>query len=83
MDLIKKLLSIIVLGLLLSSKVYAKTVTIVSWGGAYTESQKLGMGDYAARKTGIKVNWVDYTGGLSEISKQVKNLMLLILYHEL
>jgi len=68
----KKILGIVVLGLLLSSKVYAITVTIASWGGAYTESQKLGMGDYAARKTGIKVNWVDYTGGLSEISKQVK-----------
>ena len=66
----KTLSTIVVLGLLLSSKVYAKTVTIASWGGAYTESQKLGMGDYAARKTGIKVNWVDYTGGLSEISKQ-------------
>jgi putative spermidine/putrescine transport system substrate-binding protein len=42
----------------------------VSWGGAYTESQKLGYGDPTAAKLGIPVNWVDYTGGLSEIKAQ-------------
>ena len=70
----KKLLGIMVLGLalLFNFNVYAKTVTIASWGGAYTESQKLGMGKYAESKTGIKIKWVDYAGGLSEISKQVK-----------
>ena len=70
----KKILGIIVLGLalLFNFNVYAKTVTIASWGGAYTESQKLGMGKYAESKTGIKIKWVDYAGGLSEISKQVK-----------
>ena len=70
----KKILGIVVLclTLLFNFSVYAKTVTIVSWGGAYTESQKLGMGKYAESKTGIKIKWVDYSGGLSEISKQVK-----------
>ena len=40
---IKKLLGIAVVcfGLLFNVSVYAKTVTIASWGGAYTESQKL------------------------------------------
>lgn len=45
-------------------------VTVVSWGGAYTESQKLGYGDPTAKKLGIPVNWVDYSGGLSEIKAQ-------------
>ena len=48
----------------------AFAVTVVSWGGAYTESQKLGYGDPAAAKLGIPVNWVDYSGGLSEIKAQ-------------
>ncbi|MDA7831114.1 extracellular solute-binding protein [Candidatus Pelagibacter sp.] len=48
----------------------AFAVTVVSWGGAYTESQKLGYGDPAAKKLGIPVNWVDYSGGLSEVKAQ-------------
>ena len=48
----------------------AFAVTVVSWGGAYTASQKLGYGDPAAKKLGIPVNWVDYSGGLSEIKAQ-------------
>ena len=50
----------------------AFAVTVVSWGGAYTASQKLGYGDPAAAKLGIPVNWVDYSGGLSEIKAQVE-----------
>ena len=48
----------------------AFAVTVVSWGGAYTESQKLGYGDPTAAKLGIPVDWVDYSGGLSEIKAQ-------------
>ena len=48
----------------------AFAVTVVSWGGAYTESQKLGYGDPTAAKLGVSVDWVDYTGGLSEIKAQ-------------
>ena len=48
----------------------AFAVTVVSWGGAYTESQKLGYGDPTAAKLGIPVDWVDYGGGLSEIKAQ-------------
>ena len=51
---------------------YAKPVTIVSWGGAYTEMQRLGPAAYA-KKTGIKTKFVDYLGGLSELKAQ-KNL---------
>ena len=46
-------------------------VVMVSWGGAYTESQKLGYGDPAAKKLGIPIDWVDYSGGLSEIKAQI------------
>jgi len=46
-------------------------VVVVSWGGAYTESQKLGYGDPAAKKLGIPIDWVDYSGGLSEIKAQI------------
>ena len=45
-------------------------VVAVSWGGAYTESQKLGYGDPTAAKLGIPIKWVDYSGGLSEIKAQ-------------
>jgi len=46
-------------------------VVVVSWGGAYTESQKLGYGDPAAKKLGIPIDWVDYSGGLSEVKAQI------------
>ena len=52
----------------LTSSAFA--VTVASWGGAYTESQKLGYGDPTAKKLGIPINWVDYSGGLSEIKAQ-------------
>ena len=48
----------------------AFAVVIASWGGAYTESQKLGYGDPTAAALGVPVNWVDYAGGLSEIKAQ-------------
>ena len=71
----KKILGIVVLGLclIININANAKTVTVASWGGAYTESQKLGMGKYAEEKTGIKIKWVDYSGGLSEIRSQIKS----------
>ncbi len=52
---------------------YAKPVTIVSWGGAYTEMQRLGPADYAEKQTGIKTKFVDYSGGLSELKAQKKS----------
>ena len=52
----------------LTTSAYA--VTVASWGGAYTESQKLGYGDPTAKKLGVPINWVDYSGGLSEIKAQ-------------
>ena len=34
----------------------AFAVTVASWGGAYTESQKLGYGDPTAKKLGVDIN---------------------------
>ena len=61
---------LLALSFVLSITTSAYAVTVASWGGAYTESQKLGYGDPTAKKLGIPVNWVDYTGGLSEIKAQ-------------
>ncbi len=63
---------LLALSFVLSITSSAFAVTVVSWGGAYTNSQKLGYGDPAAKKLGIPVNWVDYSGGLSEIKAQVE-----------
>ena len=51
----------------------AYAVNVVSWGGAYTNSQKLGYGDPYAEKSGVEVNWIDYSGGLGAIKAQVES----------
>ena len=61
---------LLTLSFVLSITSSAFAVTVASWGGAYTESQKLGYGDPTAKKLGIEINWVDYSGGLSEIKAQ-------------
>ena len=65
---LSKLLLVLSFALSITSSAFA--VTVASWGGAYTESQKLGYGDPTAKKLGISINWVDYSGGLSEIKAQ-------------
>lgn len=49
-------------------------LTIVSWGGAYTKSQMLAYIRPYARKTGVDVEVLDYSGGLEEIRAQVRSL---------
>ena len=68
MKTISKLLLAISFAISVTTSAFA--VTAVSWGGAYTEAQKLGYGDPTAKKLGIEINWVDYSGGLSEIKAQ-------------
>ena len=65
---LSKLLLTLAFVLSFTSSSYA--VVVASWGGAYTESQKLGYGDPTAKKLGIPIKWVDYSGGLSEIKAQ-------------
>jgi putative spermidine/putrescine transport system substrate-binding protein len=68
MKIIGKLLLAITFAISVTTSAFA--VTAVSWGGAYTESQKLGYGDPTAKALGIEINWVDYGGGLSEVKAQ-------------
>ena len=65
---LSKLLLTITFALSITSSAFA--VVIASWGGAYTESQKLGYGDPTAKALGVPIEWVDYSGGLSEIKAQ-------------
>ena len=65
---LSKLLLALTFALSVTTSAFA--VVVASWGGAYTESQKLGYGDPTAKKLGIEINWVDYSGGLSEIKAQ-------------
>jgi len=48
---LSKILLAISFVLSLTTSAFATTVTAVSWGGAYTESQKLGYGDPTAKET--------------------------------
>ena len=51
---LSKLLLVLSFALSISSSAFA--VTVASWGGAYTESQKLGYGDPTAKKLGVPIN---------------------------
>lgn len=50
----------------------ADALTVVSWGGAYTESQKKAFYEPFTKATGITINSVDYNGGLGQIKAQVE-----------
>lgn len=50
----------------------AETLTIVSWGGAYTKSQLEAYHKPWMAKTGDTLNSEDYNGGLAEIRAQVE-----------
>ncbi len=62
-------------GLLLSAsdRSYAgDSMTAVSFGGAYGAAQKKHMIDPFVKKTGAKILFEDYSGGIAEIKAQVK-----------
>ncbi|UUX51496.1 polyamine ABC transporter substrate-binding protein [Nisaea acidiphila] len=50
----------------------ADTITVVSWGGAYTNSQVKAYHEPWMAKTGNKINSEDYNGGLAEVRAQVE-----------
>jgi putative spermidine/putrescine transport system substrate-binding protein len=50
-----------------------KSLVVVSWGGAYTTSQIEAYHKPFAAKTGIKINSIDYNGGIAEIKAQVES----------
>ncbi|MGI9482614.1 MAG: ABC transporter substrate-binding protein [Hyphomicrobiales bacterium] len=50
----------------------ADAITAVSWGGAYTNSQVKAYHEPFTAETGVKINSVDYNGGIAEIKAQVE-----------
>lgn len=50
----------------------ADAITVVSWGGAYTEAQRQAFYEPFTKATGITINSVDYNGGLGQIKAQVE-----------
>ncbi len=56
-----------------TSATAAQSLTIVSWGGSYTNSQVQAYHKPWVKKTGIKINSVDYNGGMAEVKAQVES----------
>jgi len=48
------------------SAAQAVDLNVVSWGGAYTASQMNAYHKPYSKKTGVKINSIDYSGGLAE-----------------
>lgn len=46
-------------------------ITVVSWGGAYTDAQRQAFYEPFTAATGIRINSVDYNGGMGQIKAQV------------
>ena len=61
------------LGLVASSAAAQDSLTVVSWGGAYTKSQVEAYHKPYMKKTGIKINSEDYNGGIAQIKAQVES----------
>ena len=55
----------------LATSVSAGSITVVSWGGAYTKSQVEAYHKPWMAKTGNQVVSEDYNGGLAEVKAQV------------
>ena len=51
----------------------AESITVVSWGGAYTKSQVEAYHKPWSQKTGNQVVSEDYSGGLAEVKAQVES----------
>ncbi len=73
MNIAKKTIPVLALGfgLALSSSVFAQSITVTSYGGAYGKSQIEVAHKPFTAATGVKVLSEDYNGGLAEIRAQV------------
>ncbi len=65
-------LSVLALGAVSTAASAEGSITAVSWGGAYTKSQVKAYHEPFTAKTGIKINSVDYSGGIAEVKAQVE-----------
>ena len=63
----------VILFLSYSIAIAEDAITVVSFGGAYTKSQIEAHYKPFTKKTGIKVNSVDYNGGIAQIRAQVES----------
>ena len=66
----KKLLTAMMATLFTITSSYA--VTLTTWGGAWTEAQIPAYITEAEKELGIKIDLVDYSGGLAEIKAQIE-----------
>lgn len=57
----------------MTSAAQAVDLNIVSWGGAYTSSQMNAYHKPYTAKTGVKINSIDYSGGLAEMRAQTES----------
>lgn len=57
----------------LGTAVAEESLTIVSWGGAYTKSQVEAYHKPFTEMTGVKIHSEDYNGGLAQIKAQVES----------
>lgn len=60
-------------GISFGSAAHAGQITVVSWGGAYTNSQVKAYQEPWMKKTGNTIVSADYNGGLAEIKAQVQS----------
>ena len=51
----------------------AESLTVVSWGGAYTNSQVQAYHKPFSKQTGIRISSEDYNGGLAQVRVQVES----------
>lgn len=63
----------LVLGLMTGAASAADTLTVVSWGGAYTKSQVEAYHKPYTKKTGVEILSENYSGGLAEVKAQVES----------
>jgi len=66
-------LATVLLSFALGAAQAAQTLTVVSWGGAYTNSQVQAYQKPFSAKTGIQISSEDYNGGLAQIRVQVES----------
>ena len=57
----------------MTSSANAVELNVVSWGGAYTASQINAYHKPYSEKTGVKINSLDYSGGLAEMRAQTES----------
>lgn len=69
---IKTMFTGVAVAALLAGAASAGSITVVSWGGAYTKSQVEAYHKPWSKKTGNTVVSEDYSGGLAEVKAQVE-----------